>query len=809
MSRSMLQGLRVLEFSHANTFTCGRYLASLGAEVILLEPPGGHCLRHSPAPPSLVNDCDDAYWNAQNLGKKSICLDLDKAEDLVACKKLAQQSDFIIEGFKPGYLDSLNLGYKDLKKNNPRIIYLSITPFGQSGPYSHYSGGDIVASAMGGTLDTCGYSDDTPVLEALDACTYHANSVAAMGAMLAHRERGVSGIGQHVDCSIQEVAASRNTNNLIAYQFDQRKLIRAGNCVRFGVATVRVIWQLKDGYCFHSMMTGKFGAPANKALSQWMSEDGVDNPMQDVDWLQYDRSSLAADIRAIWEQAMAAFFLTKTKEDIRTEGARRGIRATVANSPDDVLNDPHLLERDFFTPLEKANRVIKYPAYFVKSSTTATTISPLHSKAGEHNDQLLNAIDKVAQIRDKSDKSCSHALEGVKVLDFGWALVGSLCSKLLADFGADVIKVESALRPCLSRIDKQVSVSKRGELNDKPWFSHFNSSKLSLQINIKHPRVREILDPLIDWANVIVENFSPGTMEGLGLDYRSIKKRRPDIIMVSGSVFGQSGPYAKNWGVDGTGAALAGRMAMTGWPERDPVTPSVPYGDVVLPFFMVATVSAALEYKKQSGIGQHIDASMYEVCAQQLSESIVNTQTTNSTQERMGNQSASKLFQGVFPSKAEQGENKWIAISIDDEAQWHTLQSLVPELSNSTSELRSMDKKQISGIEKNIAKWTIQFNRYELMDRLQTQGIAAGAVQDIADTFERDPQLQQRNYLAVLKHPILGEFGHQSPPLTLSRTPAKVKLAPAMGEHVETICKEILQLDDQVYQSLQADDVFK
>jgi crotonobetainyl-CoA:carnitine CoA-transferase CaiB-like acyl-CoA transferase len=411
---------------------------------------------------------------------------------------------------------------------------------------------------------------------------------------------------------------------------------------------------------------------------------------------------------------------------------------------------------------------------------------------------------------DTSHVNNSDALAGVKVLDFGWALVGSLCSKMLADFGAEVVKVESALRPCLSRIDKQVSVSERGNLNDKPWFSHFNSSKLSLQINIKHPRMREVLDPLIDWADVIVENFSPGTMESLGLAYRQIQPKRPDIIMVSGSVFGQSGPYANNWGVDGTGAALAGRMYMTGWADKDPVTPSVPYGDVVLPHIMVATVCAALEYKRQTGEGQHIDASMYEVCAQQMSESLFNAQVTNAAQQRMGNYRAPTLYQGVYPCLDTESNSKWIAISFSAKDEWKTFTQLLSDQVLPTAEdLQQLTPEQAADLDKTIATWTQSQERYALMIKLQQQGIAAGVVQDIADTFANDPQLQHRQYLQPLVHPILGEFGHQTPPVKLSRTPARLKLAPAMGEHTLKICKDIIGLSDEQIQSLQDDDVFQ
>lgn len=404
-------------------------------------------------------------------------------------------------------------------------------------------------------------------------------------------------------------------------------------------------------------------------------------------------------------------------------------------------------------------------------------------------------------------------LAGVKVLDFAWALVGSLTTKLLADHGAQVVKVESALRPCLSRIDKQVSVSQRGNFDDKPWFSHFNSSKLSLQLNMKHDRVREIIDPLLDWADVVVENFSPGTMEKLGLDYVSIRQRRPDIIMVSGSVFGQTGPYAQSWGVDGTGAALASRMYMTGWPDRNPVTPSVPYGDVVLPYFMAAAVAAALENKRQTGVGEYIDASMYEVCVQQMEAAITAAQCEVEAPGRQGNRSAAALVQGVFPCRADADaayrDQEYIAISITTASEWQTFANLVThgELPNA-DQIINFSSDEMTALEKQISEWTIHQDRYALMTELQSKGIAAGVVQDIEDTFEHDPQLAHRHYLTNLDHPYLGEFGHQIPPVKLSRTPAEVKLAPNMGQHSEFVCREILKMSKDAFESLQAEKVF-
>ena len=205
--------------------------------------------------------------------------------------------------------------------------------------------------------------------EALDACAFHAAGVAAAGAMFAHVERGVSGRGQHVDVSMHEVGFSRGTNGVLVWQFDKRKLERSGYALRYGRAAVRCVWELADGYCFHTLMSGRFGAPANAALTQWMLDAGFETPMKDVDWSRYDRSALPADIRAVWEAAMAAFFKTRTKTEIATEGRRRGINAAAAQEPEDILNDPHLRARGYWRELALANgEHVKAPAHFVKAA---------------------------------------------------------------------------------------------------------------------------------------------------------------------------------------------------------------------------------------------------------------------------------------------------------------------------------------------------------------------------------------------------------------------------------------------------------
>ncbi|WP_114952096.1 CaiB/BaiF CoA-transferase family protein [Sphingosinicella terrae] len=641
----------------------------------------------------------------------------------------------------------------------PALVHVSVTPFGSGGPRGGWKGGELVASAMGGALRLTGQPDRRPVKEALDACTFHADMAAAAGAMAASLERARSGRGQHVDVSIQEVAFSRNVNGILSWQFDRRKLHRAGGALNYGRATVRCIWALADGWCFHSLMTGRFGAPANQALSDWIDEARLPNPLRGVDWLSYNRSTLDPEIRAQWEAAIADFFATRTRAEVGTEGRRRGINACVVAEPRDVLGDPHLEARGFWTEAEG----LRLPGRFV-SLREATAAAP---------------------VRDIAPSDRPGPLSGLRVLDFSWALVGSITTKTLGDLGADVVKVESRTRPCLSRLDVQVSASRPGNFDDKPWFAHLNTSKRSLALDMKKPEARALLRPLVEWADIVVENFSPGTMAKLGLDYDSLAAINPAIVMVSGSVFGQTGPLAEEWGVDGTGGALSGRTFLTGWPDRDPVIPgAVPYGDVIVPFVMAAAAAAAIEHRGRTGRGGHVDASMYEICVQQMHDAFVAEQR-GERPTRMGNADPVVHHQDLYPAA---GEDRWVAITLptaEDEARL----------------------KSVTG--DDVAAWTSQRSDREAAEILQAAGIMAGAVQDIEDLIEADPQLGARGALVELDHELLGRFGHVRTPIDFSRDTVAPFRPPSLGEHSVEIATGLAGLSPEQARALQQTGLFQ
>jgi crotonobetainyl-CoA:carnitine CoA-transferase CaiB-like acyl-CoA transferase len=677
-------------------------------------------------------------------------------------------ADLLIDRMGTERLADAGWPQERLRTQFPKLIHVSVTPFGSGGPHGRWLGSELVSSAMGGALRVTGEPDRPPVKEALDACGFHADLVAASGAMAALYERSASGVGQHIDVSVQEVAFSRNVNGVLVWQFDKRKLGRVGGALNYGRATVRCIWPLADGYCFHSLMTGRFGAPANQALSDWMDEAGVANPLRGTDWSKYNRSTLDAGTRATWEHAIEAFFRTRTRQDLTIEGRRRGINATVVAEPADVLADPHLQARDFWATVDGA----RVPGRFVSLRRFSDALNA--PAPATRRQSAARSASAPASLSAPSTRP--GPLAGVRVLDFSWALVGSITTKILGDLGADVLKVESRTRPCLSRLDVQVSVSRADSFDDKPWFAHLNTSKRSLTLDMKKPESRELLEPLIGWADVVVENFSPGTMAKLGLDYARLAERNPAVIMVSGSVFGQSGPLTNEWGIDGTGGALSGRTYLTGWPDRGPVIPgAVPYGDVIVPYVMAAATAAALERRRRSGVGGHIDAAMYEICAQQMYSAIA-AASRGQRPGRQGNADPAFFHQGVYPTR---GEDRWIAISVGTAADWRALCNVA-----------AVDP-AVEGAERDarLAAWTREQEERALMTALQSWGIAAGTVQDVQDLIERDPQLAFRGALVTLEHSLLGPFGHIRTPLSFSRSPIEPYRAPGLGEHTDVIAR--------------------
>jgi crotonobetainyl-CoA:carnitine CoA-transferase CaiB-like acyl-CoA transferase len=373
-------------------FVCGKILGALGVDAIKVERPGGDPARG--IPPFVQNTPDpekSLYWYAFNTDKRSITLNLEVRQGQDLFRRLVEKADFVLESFVPGYMDGLGLGYEALTRVNPRIIVTSITPFGQKGPYAQYKGSELIASAMGGVLLTTGEPDRPPVREGPDSIYFHAGAAAALGAVIAHRHREITGEGQQVDVSLQGVVASRTFTNLVIYEFKKSLIKRSGSVRKIGARATRWIWQCKDGYVFWAFMPGKFGAPANRVLSKWIDEDGLENPLNKVtNWDEFDLTVISREELDAHEEAIAKFFMNHTKKEIAEEGLRRGLNATSIDSPPDVLENRQLEARGYWVDLEhpESGSRLRYPRQFFLCDHTQNFVKRQAPPVGEDNEDI-------------------------------------------------------------------------------------------------------------------------------------------------------------------------------------------------------------------------------------------------------------------------------------------------------------------------------------------------------------------------------------------------------------------------------------
>jgi crotonobetainyl-CoA:carnitine CoA-transferase CaiB-like acyl-CoA transferase len=397
MTDGLLSGYRALDLTDEKGFVCGQILASTGIEVIKIERPGGDPARNTPP---FYQDAQDSerslYWNGFNTGKRGITLDIENSRGQELFRKLVEKADFVLESFTPGYMDNLGLGYEALSQINPRIITTSITPFGQKGPYSHYKSCNLVACAMGGVMSLNGEPDRPPVKEALDSVYYEAGSAAALGTVMAHYYRETTGEGQQVDVSLQECCASRTTTGIAVWQFDKRLLERTGNKSLVGGRNPsRWLWPCKDGYLFWALRGGSMGARINPIMSQWFDEEEMDNPFDLVENPgRLDMAGLSEETLNAFETMIGKLFLKHTKKEIMERTLTTDIQAWILSTPVDVLENPNLKERNFWSDLGHGKSEVRldYPGHYFLSNQTDTTLKYPAPLVGEHNMEIYSEI---------------------------------------------------------------------------------------------------------------------------------------------------------------------------------------------------------------------------------------------------------------------------------------------------------------------------------------------------------------------------------------------------------------------------------
>ncbi|MFC1971797.1 CaiB/BaiF CoA transferase family protein [Chloroflexota bacterium] len=392
-NESLLGPLRVLDLTDEKGFLCGRVLGDLGADVIKVERPGGDSSRNiGPFYHDNPDPEKSLYWFAFNANKRGITLDIASADGREIFRRLVEHADFVIESFPPGYMDGLGLGYSALSKLNPQVVMVSITPFGQTGPYAGYKTSDIVATAMGGLAYITGQADRAPVRLGGSQAYVNAGIQGALGALTAHYHRGVAGGGQWVDVSIQESVVRTLLNALVYWDLGKRNVRRAAPYrLISGIAWQRLVWRCQDGYVSFSFWGGAVGAPGNRALVEWMDSQGAaPDFLRDIDWQSFDMSTVTQDELDRISEPISRFFEMHTMAELYREALERRIMLYPVQTMKEVAADAQLEARGFWTEVvhPESGSSITYPGAFVKLADSPIRIRCRAPLIGEHNEEI-------------------------------------------------------------------------------------------------------------------------------------------------------------------------------------------------------------------------------------------------------------------------------------------------------------------------------------------------------------------------------------------------------------------------------------
>ncbi|MFD3588080.1 CoA transferase [Streptomyces sp. NPDC058683] len=748
--------VRVVELSSPFTRFAGRLLVGLGYEVVLVEPPEGDATRRDLDGDAFV------HWHA---GKRSVVPAT--PEDL---RRLLAGADVLLDG-SPSGAEALTDGLDHL-------VHVRVTPFGLVGPRTDWQGTDLVVAALGGMLAQVGDPDGPPLRLPEHQAEQLAGVNAAIAAVLGLRARR-SGPGQLVDVSAQACVAAALEAGTLAYLHEDRVPPRPG---RVHPLVPHGLFRAADGY----LGGGLGGSPRMwDALLDWLREEGAAADLTEPRWQDpVERKKHQEHVFKVVQD----FVGTWPKAEFAERAQARKLPWAAVDLPHELPRNPQLEARGFFTRVrtEAGERTdLGFPFAFPEGRRVRELDVP-----GPGADQdLLGEHRPKPSAADPQDP-VRPALHGIRVLDLTWVLAGPYCTKILADHGADVIKVESAGRPDPTRFAPFMHLSRGPHTNPDTngYFNEVNRNKRSIALDTRTGEGVAVLRDLIAHCDVLVENFSSTVMKKLGLGYEELRRINPDLVYVSMSGMGHTGPRNGWVSYADTVSASSGLTGLTGWGPGDVVGVIYGHGDIVAGLQAALATVAALEHRAATGRGQHVDLSQLEAIAAHMGTSLLGGPQV----EPSGNTHPRWSPQGVYRCL---GADRWLAVSVRDDAEWAALCEVIGRPGLATDErTRTAEARRhaVPLVDAALEEWTRTMPADLAAEALQAHGVPAGAVQDGRELVEHDPQLRARGFYVRKEHPVAGAFLHEGVPIRLTRTPGAIRTAaPVLGADTDAVLSEV------------------
>jgi crotonobetainyl-CoA:carnitine CoA-transferase CaiB-like acyl-CoA transferase len=394
----MLNACRVLDLTNDRGMLCGQLLADLGADVVTVEPPGGSPVRQlgpffkdRPGPERSI------YWCSYNRNKRGITLDLEAEAGRAIFRRLAASAHFIVESDQPGYLTQLGLGYEDLRVQNPGLIYVSITPFGQDGPKAGYADSDLIIMAAGGPLILYGDEDRAPIRMSVPQAYLHASVDAAGAALIAYYERLESALGQHVDVAAEESVALAAQSTPLAAAVHGEETRRMAGGAKMGPIRIPLVWPANDGQVTCVVLFGSGLGPFTRKLMEFICAQGhCDEATRDIDWISFGGKLLSGAVpMSEYERVqgvVAGFMKSKTKAELFEIARANNLLIAPVSTIDDVLANPQFIAREYWQDVAypEAGAPLHYPGPFVRFSKRPITYRMPPPRIGEHNNQIYH-----------------------------------------------------------------------------------------------------------------------------------------------------------------------------------------------------------------------------------------------------------------------------------------------------------------------------------------------------------------------------------------------------------------------------------